>query len=82
MSPTSHWPISGRAWIACSVVPMALRRERCGAHRPSTLSPALGLDLRSGSATYGESHVRWTCAAPPPSLRLTGERMPFSRLFA
>ena len=39
--PMSHWPISGKAWIACSVVPIALRRERGGAHRPSTLSPAL-----------------------------------------
>lgn len=41
VSPMSHWPISGKAWIACSVVPIALRRERGGAQRPSPLSPAL-----------------------------------------
>ena len=28
VSPTPNWPISGRACMACSVVPMALRRER------------------------------------------------------
>jgi hypothetical protein len=82
MSPPSHWPLAGRACMACSVVPMARRRARGGAPRPSPLSPALCLDIRSGSAPYGERHGRWTCAAPPPSLRLPGERMPFSRLFA
>jgi transposase len=40
MSPVSNWPIAGRAWIASFVVLMALRRERCGAQRPSPLSPA------------------------------------------
>jgi hypothetical protein len=29
-----------------------------------------------------DSRVSWTCAAPPPSLRLTGERHPFSHPFA
>jgi transposase len=48
--PVPNWPISGGAWSACAVVPIALRRERCGAHRPLPLSPALCLDLRSGSA--------------------------------
>ena len=28
MSPTPHWPMVGEAWVACSVVPIALRRER------------------------------------------------------
>jgi transposase len=41
MSPVPNWPISGGAWSACAVVPIALRRERCGAHRPWPLSPAL-----------------------------------------
>jgi transposase len=41
MSPVPNWPISEGAWSACSVVPIALRRERCRAHRPLPLSPAL-----------------------------------------
>jgi hypothetical protein len=40
MSPVPNWPISGGAWSAGAVVPIALRRERCGAHRPWPLSPA------------------------------------------
>jgi transposase len=41
MSPVPNWPISGGAWSACAVVPIARRRERCGAQRPLPLSPAL-----------------------------------------
>jgi transposase len=50
MSPVPNWPLSEGAWSACSVVPIARRRERCRAHRPLPLSPALCLDIRSGSA--------------------------------
>ena len=80
--PTSTWTLSGCAWIPCAVMLVALRRERPRAHRPFTLSPSLCLDSRSGSRTYRDSRVGLTCAAPPPSLALTGERHPFSHLFA
>jgi transposase len=40
MSPVPNWPIAEGAWRACSVVPIALRRERCRAQRPLPLSPA------------------------------------------
>jgi hypothetical protein len=58
------------------------RRERRGAQRPLTLSPALGLDIRSGSARDSDSRSGLTCAAPPPNPALTGERLPLSLLFA
>jgi hypothetical protein len=80
MRPGPNWLISGGAWSACSVGPLARRRERCGAQKPLPLSPALCLDLRSGSAPSRDSRVRWTCAAPPPRLSLTGERLPCRRL--
>ena len=82
MSPTPNWPMTGCAWRTCSVMAVALRRERLRAHRPLTLSPTLRLDLRAGSALYGESRVGLTCAAPPPILGRTGVRLPLSRLFA
>jgi len=67
MSPVSHWPISGGAWLACSVVLMALRRERCGAHRPLTLSPALWLDIRSDSDIQRKPcQVDVGCPSPEP----------------
>lgn len=81
MSPVPHWPISGGACSACAVVPIALRRARCGAQRPLPLSPALGLDLRSGAAPSSDRRVRWPWTAPPPRLSLPGERIPCSRLF-
>ena len=81
-SPTPNWPMTGCAWRACSVMAVALRRERLSAHRPWTLRPTLGLDLRAGSALYGASRVGLTCAAPPPILGRTGVRLPLSRLFA
>ena len=80
MRPGPNWPSLGGARSACAVVPLARRRERCGAHRPLPLSPALCWDLRSGSAPESAGRVRWTCAAPPPRLSRTGARLPFSRL--
>ena len=82
MSPPPHWPISGHAWPPCAGMPVTLRRERRGAQRPFTRSAALCLDLRSGSGIEGDSRVRFTCAAPPPRLPLTGKRGPLRRLFA
>jgi hypothetical protein len=81
MRPVPNGPISGGAWSAGAVVPIALRRDRCGAHRPWPLSPARCWDIRSGCAPSSDRRVRWTWAAPPPSLSLTGERRPCSRLF-
>jgi transposase len=81
-SPTPNWPMTGCAWSACSVLSGALRRERTRAQRPLPLSPTLCVDLRSGSALDGVSGVGWTCAAPPPSLDLTGERVPWRLLLA
>jgi hypothetical protein len=82
VSPTSHWTLSGYTWIPCSVMLVALRRERPRAQRPFTLRPSLCLAIRSGSRTYSDSRVGVTWAAPPPSLELTGERTPFSCCFA
>jgi hypothetical protein len=39
------------------------------------LGPGIGPPLRL--LALGASHVSWTCAAPSPSLRRTGERPPF-----
>jgi transposase len=45
-----------------------------------SLWPVIGHPLRLLS--MGDRRVSWTCAAPPPRLRLTGERHPFSHPFA
>ena len=55
--------------------------ERGEGQRLSSLIPRGCLDTRSGSLTYGDSHPRWTCAAPLPNLQLTGEHHLFRHLF-
>jgi len=55
------------SWCTASV--HAKVRLGCGAP-----SPRLCLDTCSGSCTSGESRTLGTCAAPPPSLTLTGKQ--------
>jgi len=71
--PAASLAQAGCAGSAGAVLAGALRRARLRAPRPWPLSPLRGWDSRSGAASSGARRVGWTCAAPPPTLLLTGE---------
>ena len=81
--PYAHWTPTGSACVSCSGRHGSLRhgtRRSTEALVAQILWPVMGQPLRLLSS--GESRVALPWAAPPPSLRLPGERHPCSHPFA
>jgi transposase len=67
-------------WAFSEAAVLYLRANPVGQKVPHPLAEKVG--HRAGSDACGDSRIRVTCAALPPSLALTGERSPFSHPFA